>query len=142
MSQRRGDGNGDDHVIFFGHNGKGRWRGSYRYAARCFLISFRDASAGNFTEKPKRLVLGIPVIIEPFYGVTLSSRPHREDAAACLLSPGMAPSAAALPPVWALVMRRVISADTHLLHADSPGWHNLVPSLSGAARTRRPDHGR
>ena len=84
-------------------------------------------------------VFGIPVIIEPFYGVTLSSRPHREDAAACLLSPGMAPSAAALPPVWALVMRRVISADTHLLHADSPGWHNLVPSLSGAARTRRPD---
>src|SRR6516225_3240376 len=84
MSQRRGDGNGDDHVIFFGHNGKGRWRGSYRYAARCFLISFRDASAANFTEKPKDKFL---VFVEPFYGVILSSRQHREAAAACSLSP-------------------------------------------------------
>ena len=42
-------------------------------------------------------VFGIPVIIEPFYGVTLSSRMHREAAAACVHSVrGMAPSAAAL----------------------------------------------
>ena len=41
-------------------------------------------------------VFGIRVIIEPFYGVTLSSRLHREAAAAVHSVRGMAPSAATL----------------------------------------------